>query len=83
MPPNDRPETVTAGEIADLVYCPEAWRLAQVDTPPTLAVQAARIEGTQHHVVVAAVETVATRPIDRGRRLIAIGMAGLALLAVL
>jgi hypothetical protein len=77
------PETVTASEIADLVFCPEAWRLAQVETQPTPAIQTARVEGTRHHGNLAVVETSATRSINRGRNLVALGVAALVLLAVL
>ena len=64
-------DTVTASEIGDWVYCPEAWRLAQVGTKPTAVIQA-RVEGVRHHVGLTVVETAATRSINGGRSLIAI-----------
>jgi hypothetical protein len=70
-------DTVTASEIGDFVYCPEAWRLAQVGTKPTPAIQAARVEGTRHHGNLTIVETTATRSIKEGRSLIALGIVAL------
>jgi hypothetical protein len=42
-----RSELVTASEIADFIYRPEAWRLAQVGTQPRPAIPAARTKDRQ------------------------------------
>ncbi len=51
------PDTVTASEIAEFVYCPEAWRLAQLGHGA--ANQPAQDEGTAHHAEKANAERVA------------------------
>jgi hypothetical protein len=63
------PVTVTASEIADYVFCPEAWRLAKTgqrttNQPPLDA-------GKEHHVEKAAVELTAQDQISGGWFLIA------------
>jgi hypothetical protein len=70
------PETVTASEIADFVFCPEAWRLAQTGHQSTN--QAIRKAGMAHHTVKAAAETVAGGSIALGRILIIITLLALA-----
>ena len=52
----NRPETVTASEIADFVYCPESFRLSAIGHQS--ANQAARHHGTAHHTAKAASERV-------------------------
>ena len=73
------PETVRRSEIAEFVFCPEAWRLAQVGAPS--ANQPVRDAGTAHHGKKAAAERVAGGSIAIGRILIAAAL--LALLATL
>ena len=48
------PETVTASEIANRVYCPESWCLDALDLPS--ANQSARDAGTGHHARLATAE---------------------------
>jgi hypothetical protein len=47
-------ETVTASEIGDYVYCPEAWRLAQLGHES--ANHSVQRAGTSHHARKAAAE---------------------------
>jgi hypothetical protein len=75
------PETVTASEIADYVYCPEAWRLAAVGAPS--ANQPEREAGTTHHARKAAAEVTAGRSIAIGRILIVVALLALAILWVI
>ena len=72
------PETVTASEIADYVYCPEAWRLSATGATP--ANQPERDAGTYHHARKAAAEVTAGRSIAIGRILILIALLALAML---
>ena len=80
MRPNTRPpETVTASEIANWVYCAEAWGLGDgLKLPPSN--QAARNAGTVHHARKATAERVAGGFIAAGRLLTAVTI--LALLAI-
>ncbi len=55
-------ETVTASEIADFVYCPESWRLAQT------ANRAVQQAGIQHHASKATAERPAGGSIVLARR---------------
>jgi hypothetical protein len=73
-----QPETVTASEIADCVYCPEAWRLSATGAPP--ANRPERDAGTIHHARKAAAEVTAGRSIAIGRILILIAVLALAML---
>jgi hypothetical protein len=58
------PDTVTASEIADYVFCLEAWRLAQIGHPsPNWPIRNA---GTVHHADLTTSETVATGAIAIG-----------------
>ena len=76
---SDRPpETVTASEIADYLYCPEAWRLSATDAPS--ANQPGRDAGTIHHARKAAAEVTAGRSIAIGRVLIVVALLALAIL---
>ena len=69
------PETVTACEIADFVYCPEAWRLAQAGhKTANWAVQQA---GTVHHARKATAERVVGGSITLGRILIVLALLAL------
>jgi hypothetical protein len=71
-----KPETVTASEIADFVYCPEAWRLAQIGHQSSN--QAVREAGTANQTQKATAETVAGGSIAFGRILIVIALLALA-----
>lgn len=71
-------ETVTASEIANWVYCPEAWRLDALGLEPEN--QPERAAGTRYHTRKATVERVAGSSIALGRVLIALALLGLALL---
>ena len=73
-------DIVTASEIADYTFCPEAWRLAQVGHQS--ANQPARNQGTAHHARKANVERVAGVSIAFGRILIAVALLLLAALAL-
>lgn len=76
MRPNDRrSKTVTATEIAEFVYCPESWRLAQLGHDP--ANQSARDAGTVYHARKATAESVAAGSITIGRWLTAIAVIAL------
>jgi hypothetical protein len=72
------PETVTASEIANWVYCPEAWRLDALGLPS--ANQKDRTAGTRHHAHKATAERVAGGSIALGRVLILVALLALALL---
>jgi hypothetical protein len=72
------PETVTASEIAEFVFCPEAWRLAQTGAPS--ANQPIREAGTAYHSGQAAAERVAGGAIAIGRILVAVALLALAVL---
>jgi hypothetical protein len=79
MRPHERPpETVTASEIANWVFCAEAWRLDALGLPsgnqPELAA------GTRHHAHKATAERVAGGSIALGRILIIVALLALALL---
>ena len=71
-----KPLTVTASEIADFVYCPEAWRLAQ--TGHRSANRAVQQAGTAHHAAKATAERVAGGSIATGRVLIVLAILSLA-----
>lgn len=71
-------ETVTASEIADYAFCPEAWRLAQIGTPSTNQPQ--RSAGAAHHEEKAAAEVTAGQSIAIGRVLIIVALLALAVL---
>ena len=73
-----RPEIVTASEIADYVYCPEAWRLAQIGHES--ANQPQLDHGTIHHAEKATAERVAGGAISFGFGLIAFAVLALALI---
>jgi hypothetical protein len=73
------PEPVTASEIADFVFCPEAWRLAQ--TGHQAANQAVQRAGTEHHTEKATAERFVGGSIAVGHILLV--MAVLALLAAI
>jgi hypothetical protein len=53
----DQPDTVTHSEIADIVYCPEGWRLARTGAPS--ATQHERQAGKAHHEEKASAERLA------------------------
>ena len=76
--PSQPPETVTASEIADFVFCPEAWRLNAIGAPS--ANQPKREAGAAHHEEKAAAEQVAGGSIAVGRILIAVALLALAVL---
>ena len=75
---HDHPDIVTASEIAEFVYCPEAWRLARLGA--TSANEPAREAGTDHHMAKAAAERTAGGAIAFGFGLIAMAALALALL---
>lgn len=72
------PETVTASEIASFVFCPEAWRLAEIGH--LSANQPERDRGTVHHADKATAERVAGGSIALGRILILFALLALAVL---
>ena len=72
------PEIVTASEIAEFVYCPEAWRLARLGHESTN--QPEREAGTTHHARKATAERVAGGSIAVGRWLILAALLALAAL---
>jgi hypothetical protein len=74
------PETVTASEIAEFVFCPEAWRLAQVGAPS--ANQPLRGTGTAHHGEQATAERVAGNSIFIGWWMVVAALIVLGLLCV-
>ena len=79
MLPHERPpETVTASEIADWVYCPESFRLDALGLPS--ANQKERAAGRRHHVEKAAAERTAGGAIAFGFGLIATALLALSLL---
>ena len=70
-------ETVTTGEIAEFVFCPEAWRLAQLGhRSANRAVQEA---GIVHHASKATAERVAGGSIALGHVLIVVALLALLL----
>ena len=71
-------EIVTAAEIGEFVYCPEAWRLAR--TGHESANQLSRRAGTAHHHRKATAERVAGTFVALGRVLIVAGLLGSILL---
>jgi hypothetical protein len=79
MRPNTRPDTVTASEVAEWVFCPESWRLARTGHDPTNKPQ--REAGKAHHARKAAVEIAAGGPIAAGRTLIFSALVAFAALA--
>jgi hypothetical protein len=70
------PNTVTASEIAEFVYCQEAWRLAQLGHKSSN--QSAQVAGTDHHSAKATAERVAGGSIALGRILIIVALLVLA-----
>lgn len=74
----NRTDTVTASEIADWVYCPEAFRLSALGHES--ANQPAREAGTRHHVEKAQAERTAGGAIAFGFGLIVMAAIALALL---
>ena len=73
-----KPDTVTASEIADFVYCGESWRLAQ--TGHQSANRDVQQAGTVHHTGKATAERIAGGSIALGRLLIAAALIGLGVL---
>ena len=73
-----KPDTVTASEIADFVYCPEAWRLAR--TGHESANQLACEASTAYHTRKAAAERVAGGSEALGRVLIVGALLAMGLL---
>lgn len=81
MRPHERPpETVTASEIANWIYCPESWRLDALGLDS--ANQQERAAGTRHHAHKAVAERIAGGSISLGRVLIILALLALALLWV-
>jgi hypothetical protein len=74
------PETVTASEIAEFVFCPEAWRLAQIGAPSVN--QPVREAGTGHHGEKATAERVAGGTIALGWWLVVAAVIVLGLLCM-
>ena len=72
----NRPDTVTASDIAEYAYCPEAWRLKELGHES--ANQTARERGTRHHALKAFAERVAAALIALGRLLIVAALLALA-----
>jgi hypothetical protein len=72
------PDTVTASEIGDYVFCAETWRLAQLGHES--ANQPQRKGGTTHHAYKATAERVAGGSIALGRILVIIALLALAAL---
>ena len=72
------PVTVTASEIANWVYCPEAWRLDALGLQT--ANQQERAAGTRHHAEKATAERTAGGAVAFGFGLIAMAVLALALL---
>ncbi len=70
------PDIVTASEIGDYVFCPEAWRLAR--TGHESSNQHAREAGQAHDSRKATVERVAGSSVAIGRALIAAALLALA-----
>ncbi len=70
------PDTVTASEIGDFVFCPESWRLAQLGHKS--ANRSIQQAGTCHHTAKASAETVAGGSIAFGRILIVLALLALA-----
>jgi hypothetical protein len=78
---DNRPlETATASEIANWVYCPEAWRLDALGLES--ANQEERTTGTRHHAHKATAERLAGGAIAFGRVLILVALLALAVLWV-
>jgi hypothetical protein len=71
-------DIVTASEIADFVFCPEAWRLAQFGHES--ANQSERDAGTAHHARKATAERIAGGAIAFGLGLITLALVALALI---
>jgi hypothetical protein len=55
-----KPDTVTASEIGDFVYCEEAWRLSALGHPSSN--QAVRDHGTAHYAQKVAAEPSRAAP---------------------
>ena len=70
-----KPDTVTASEIADFVYCGESWRLAQ--NGHHTANRAVQDTGTAHHAEIAVAERVAGGFITLGHVLIVLALFSL------
>ncbi len=68
-------ETVTASEIADFVFCNEAWRRAQ--TGHRTANRDVQQAGTHHHAAKATAERAAGGSIAVGRILIVLALLAL------
>lgn len=66
------PDTVTASEIADFVFCNESWRLSRLGHAS--ANQPELTAGTERHAGLAAAETSAGGSIALGRALIVLGV---------
>jgi hypothetical protein len=78
----DKPDMISAGEIASFVYCPEQWRLEYgVGLEPEN--RAERDAGTRHHAGKAAAERVAGGSLALGRLLVVLAVLGLLVLWVL
>jgi hypothetical protein len=71
------PDTVTASEIGNFVFCQESWRLAQLGHRS--ANQAIQRAGTSHHAWKAAAERIAGGLIAVGRMLIVAALLALLL----
>jgi hypothetical protein len=70
-----KPDTVTASEIADFAYCPEAWRFSALGHQS--ANRAVQVAGTDHYTGLATSERVAGGSIAIGRFLIVIALLAL------
>jgi hypothetical protein len=70
-----KPETVTASEIAEYVFCGESWRRGQIGYES--ASQPQQQAGTAHHTAKATAETVAGGSIALGRVLIIVALLAL------
>jgi hypothetical protein len=78
----DKPELVTATEVAGFVYCAEQWRLEHgLGLEPEN--RAARDAGNRHHARKAVAERVAGGAIGLGRVLVVLAALGLFLWWVL
>jgi hypothetical protein len=76
-----KPDTVTASELADFVYCPESWRLATLGHQS--ANQSIQVAGTKHHRWQAIVERIAGGLVAVGRLMIALALLALAAWAMI
>lgn len=71
----ERPDIVTAAEIADYVFCPESWRLRVIGHQP--GNQSQRSAGNRHHFFKALADRPAGALILLGRPLILIAVLAL------